>query len=464
MTPLAGECIIFDVLSCKMWRFFTIVLGLTCLLVSCETGGGTAGSTYPLKVSLDSRYLVDQNDNPFLMIGDAPQALMVNASLSDAKLLLANRASHGFNTVWVMLLANDYSGGRADASTIDGLKPFTRTGDLSTPNEAYFVRCDEVIRAAASHGLIVVLDPIDTGGFLDLMRANGEEKCLAYGRFLGNRYKGFDNIIWMSGSDFQTWRDQGDDALVRAVASGIRGADTRHIHTVELDYYSSSSIDDPSWSDIISLNAAYTYYPTYAEVLKGYNRTPTVPVFLVEADYELENGADPERLRRQEYWSFLSGACGHVFGNDYVWPLKNGWKNNLDTTGVRQFGYCRTLLQSRTWHTLVPDQTHTLVTAGYGSYSSGGTPHTSISENDYITAASTPDGNLALVYVPSTRTITVNLTQLAGTVTARWYDPTTGNYRAIDGSPFPNSASHAFRTPGTHSDGASDWILVLEAQ
>src|SRR5512140_1064202 len=201
-----------------MRRFNTVLLGLTCLLVSCGTGGGgTTGSAYPLKISLDNRYLVDQNNDPFLMIGDAPQALIVNASLSEAKLLLANRASHGFNTVWVMLLCNDYSGGRADSSTIDGLKPFARAGDLSTPNEAYFARCDEVIRAAAAQGLNVLLDPIDAGGFIDLMRANGETKCLDYGRFLGNRYRGFDNILWMSGSDFQTWRDPGDDALVRAV-------------------------------------------------------------------------------------------------------------------------------------------------------------------------------------------------------------------------------------------------------
>jgi hypothetical protein len=443
-------------------RFETIVLGLTCLLVSCGTGGGAGGSAFPLKVSPDNRYLVDQNDDPFLLIGDAPQALMVNALPSEARLLLANRASNGFNTVWIMLLCNDYSGGRADSSTVDGLKPFTRTGDLSTPNEAYFSRCDEVIRAAASEGLLVLLDPIDTGGFLDMMRANGETKCLAYGRFLGTRYKGFDNILWMSGSDFQTWRDAGDDALVRAVASGIREADARHIQTVELDYYSSLSTDDPSWSGIISLNAAYTYYPTYAEVLAGYDRIPTVPVFLVEADYELENDAGPERLRRQEYWSLLSGACGHVFGNEFVWPLLSGWQSHLDSTGVKELGYCRSLLRSRPWHTLVPDQGHALVTAGTGTFSSGGTPHTSISENNYVTAAATPDGRLGLVYVPSTRTITVDLTVMSGPVTARWYDPTAGTYRTIDGSPFANSSSQSFSTPGTHSDGASDWVLVLE--
>jgi hypothetical protein len=450
----------------RMKRLFSVTLSLACLLTSCEVGNGGNGTgpTFPLKVSEDGRHLVVQNNDPFLLIGDAPQALMVNASTSDANFLLANRASHGFNTVWIMLLCNEYSGGRADASTLDGLKPFTTAGDLATPNEAYFARCDQIIRAAAGRGLVVLLNPIETGGFLGMMRSNGVAKCKTYGRYLGSRYKSFDNIVWMSGSDFQTWSDDSDDAVVKAVASGIMETDTRHIHTLVLDYYVSSSLDNPNWSDVVTSNAAYTYYPTYAEVLKDYNRTPAVPVFLAEADYESENGADLERLRRQEYWSFLSGACGHVFGNGYIWPLKTGWKSHLDSTGVKQFGYCKSLLQSRPWHSLVPDQTHIVVTAGYGTYSSGGSPHSSISENNYVTAASTPDGKLALAYIPSIRTITVDLTKLAGSVTARWFDPTTGTYKIISGSPFLNTASHAFTTPAGRSDGTSDWVLVLETQ
>ncbi len=444
-----------------------MALSLACLLASCGIGGGGGGTTgpvYPLKVSSNGRYLVDQKNDPFLMIGDAPQALMINASVEEAGLFLANRASHGFNTVWIMLICNAYSGGRADASTFDGIKPFTGTNDLSTPNEAYFARCDAIIQAAADRGLTVILDPADTGGFIDLLLENGIGKCRAYGRYLGNRYKGFDNIVWMSGSDFQSWSVDADNEAVKAVADGIRETDTRHIHTLQLDYYVSSSLDNTLWSGLVTLNAAYTYYPAYDEVLKDYNRTPVAPVFLIESDYEFENGADSERLRRQEYWSWLSGACGYVFGNFYVWPISDGWKNNLDTTGVIEFGYCRALFASRPWYSLVPNQNHTLVTSGYGTFWSGGSPSSGISENNYVTAASTPDGKLALVYIPTARTITVNLARLSGTVTARWYDPTTGTYQPIAGSPFPNTRSQNFTTPGVHADGAGDWVLVLEAQ
>ncbi len=448
-------------------RISLILLILISFLAACGVGGSEGrggGPDYPLKISANGRYLVDQGGEPVLLIGDAPQSLMVNASLAEVDLYLANRASHGFNTLWINLLCAEYTGGRADASTLDGLKPFFVSGDLSTPNEIYFDRCDRIIRSAADQGMTVILDPAETGSFLSVMRTNGLEKCRAYGRYVGNRYRDFDNIIWMSGNDFQSWRNVSDNLLVKAVAEGIRDSDPRHIHTLGLDYFVSSSLDNVLWSDLVTLNAAYTYYPAYAEVLKDYDRIPAAPVFLIETDYEFENGADAERLRRQEYWSFLAGACGHVYGSGYIWPLAPGWKDHLDTTGVVEFGYCRALFESLPWDTLVPDQSHRLVASGRGTSWTGGNPSYGISENDSVMAASTPEGRLALIYVPTERAITVDLTLMAGAVTARWYDPTTGTSYALATSPMPNSGPQPFTPPGPHADGASDWILVLEVQ
>jgi len=111
------------------------------------------------------------------------------------------------------------------------------------------------------------------------MLANGVTKCRNYGRYLGNRYKSFDNIVWLSGNDFQTWSNAANDTVATAVALGIKDNDSRHIHTIELNYLVSGSLDDPNWAPIVSLNASYTYYPTYAQVLKDYNRTDFQPVF-----------------------------------------------------------------------------------------------------------------------------------------------------------------------------------------
>ncbi len=81
--------------------------------------------------------------------------------------------------------------------------------------------------------MLVLLDPIETISWLDILRKNGTSKAFGYGRYLGNRYKDFSNIIWMHGNDFNSWRNSDDDALVQAVARGIRDADPNHLHTVE---------------------------------------------------------------------------------------------------------------------------------------------------------------------------------------------------------------------------------------
>src|SRR6516225_2963170 len=94
---------------------------------------------YPLKKSANGRYLVDSKGAPFLVAGDAPQALMVKLSEADADLYFSNRVSHGFNALWINLLCRPGTGGRKDGTTFDLIPPFNTTDDLSTPNEAYFV-------------------------------------------------------------------------------------------------------------------------------------------------------------------------------------------------------------------------------------------------------------------------------------------------------------------------------------
>ena len=112
----------------------------------------------------------------------------------------------------------------------------------------------------------------------------------------------------------------------------------------------------------------------------------------------------------------------------------------------------KALFDSRRWYALVPDQSHTVVTNGFGTFGT----------SDYVTAARTADGTLAIAYMPSSRTVTVDLSTLSGPATARWYDPADGKFRSIAGSPFANSGSMQFTPPGANGDGEDDWVLMLE--
>ncbi|MBV8809383.1 MAG: DUF4038 domain-containing protein, partial [Acidobacteriaceae bacterium] len=81
---------------------------------------------FPLKVSANKRYLVDQENRPFLIVGDTPQGLMGRLSEHDAEIYFADREAHGFNTAgWidVTCAGHDYPD-NVNGTTPDGIRPF----------------------------------------------------------------------------------------------------------------------------------------------------------------------------------------------------------------------------------------------------------------------------------------------------------------------------------------------------
>jgi hypothetical protein len=418
---------------------------------------------FPLKVSSDRRYLVDQDGVPFLIAGDSPQAMIGKLSVDESAAFVANRKSAGFNSLLVDLLCADYTGCRSDGTTFDGIEPFTTPGDLGTPNPAYFDRADAIIATMTKQSIAVFLDPIETGSWLEILRRNGVDAAYRYGQYVGRRYRDVPNLVWWSGNDFQTWKSKTDDAVVLAVANGIKSVDRSHLHTVLLDFLRSGSLDDGRWRPVIDLDAAYTYFATYAEVLKEYDRRPAVPVFMAEAGYEFEQNdtfiscGDPLVIRRQAYWSLLSGAAGQFYGNYWTWPFRNGWETHVDSPGSLYVAYLMQLFERKPWFRLVPDQAHRIVTGGYGSFE----PYASVGSSDYVTTAGTPDGRLAMSYLPAGGTLTIDTTRLAGPATAQWFDPTSGT--STPGVSLPDRSAVTVTAPGANAEGDDDWVLVLTA-
>jgi hypothetical protein len=72
------------------------------------------------------------------------------------------------------------------------------------------------------------------------------------------------------------------------------------------------------------------------------------------------------------------------------------------------------------------------------------------------------DGKLGMVYLPSNAmTVTIDMTKLGATVTARWYDPSNAAFMPVAG-PLAKT-SQTFTPPGKNASGDGDWVLVLEA-
>jgi uncharacterized protein DUF4038/collagenase-like protein with putative collagen-binding domain len=256
--------------------------------------------------------------------------------------------------------------------------------------------------------------------------------------------------------------------------AGIASTDPNHLQSIELNFPVSYSSQDTyllpgdGGLGVLTLNAAYTYYETYDDVRTAYASLPTMPVFMTEANYEYEsnNNAFPTTnafiLREQEYWTMTSGATGQLYGNHYTWTLSgplgdSNWVNFLDSPGTLELPYLTSLFSSVPWWKLVPDTAHTVVTSGYGSPNP---TNYNLPAANYVTTAWIPDGSLAIIYDVAGAALTVNLGAFSGSVTAQWYDPSSGSYSSI--GQFTNSGSHLFGTPGANHDGDKDWVLLLQ--
>jgi hypothetical protein len=151
-----------------------------------------------------------------------------------------------------------------------------------------------------------------------------------------------------------------------------------------------------------------------------------------------------------------------MYGNHFTWSFAGGWQSRFDTAGVAQLRYFENFFTHANWFDLVPDQSHKLVTSGYGTFNT--TKDFLLTGNDYVTAALSQDGTRGVVYCPKNTTLTLCLTNFAGPVTAKWYDPSAGTYSPVAGSPFANTiVAKNVATPGNNAANDPDWVMLLKA-
>jgi len=427
----------------------------------------TETAAFPLEVKPGKRYLVDAAGTPFPIHGDTAWSLIAQLGREDVDRYLKDRRARGFNTILVSLIEHQYAT-NAPANAY-GEPPFLKPEDYSTPNEAYFAHADWILRRAAEYGVLVLLTPSyagaggGTSGWYGAMVANGPSRLRQYGEYLGRRYRDFTNILWIHAGDYNPPRKD----LVRAIAEGIRESNPRALQTAHgsretaaLDYWR----DEP-W---LQVNTIYTAFPrnwssrpVYATALQQYARPERVPFFLIEGVYEYEHDSSEWHLRVQAYQSLLSGAAGQVFGNNPMWyfdgpgfiPAPVTWERALGSRGAQSMTHLRDLLTRVPWWQLKPDLDNTLLTGGIGP------------EAKRAVAARAADRSFAILYLPSSRAITIDLGEIVGPeVIARWYDPADGRFREVVGSPFSASGLREFRPePGSNSSGFDDWALILES-
>ena len=249
-------------------------------------------AVYPLKLSPNNRYLVDENNQPFFLSGDTAWSLIVEGTDAEIDYYLADRQQKGFNAVLINLLEHKFASHAP--KNINGDAPFTGPNFI-TPNEAYFAHADYAINAAASHGTVVLLDPLYVGygcgdeGWCAEIKAASTADLQAWGQYVANRYKKFDNLIWIIGGDVDP-ATAGVSSKVHAFATSLKAADPRHLVSAH-NARGEMAVDPWPTASWLTLNNTYTSFEgTAAGARTAYNHSPALPFFQIEGHYENEHG------------------------------------------------------------------------------------------------------------------------------------------------------------------------------
>ena len=164
-----------------------------------------------------------------------------------------------------------------------GEAPFLVPGDLSTPNEAYFARCDRIIERAARLGMLLLLEPCYLGYRDPHWTSSGTTRRAGTARSWPTAWRPATasvatlarathrraNILWVMSGD----RDPGEAREhVDAMAEGIReaapghGLFTAHVHPGH------RPVEEFAGSSWLTVNATYSYEIVHRDLLEEHRR------------------------------------------------------------------------------------------------------------------------------------------------------------------------------------------------
>ena len=415
----------------------------------CKNIISTTRPAFPLKASMSGSYLVDQNNTPFLYHADTPWRMQQRLTPDEIQLYLNDRKMRGFNTIHIHAINKEMEGPLSSL----GQAPFSPENDLTKPNELYWRQLDNVLDYLNEKDFFIAISAswfgyLGSGWKPDVNLHSAK----IYGEFLGKRYNRFCNIMWILGGDNNP-EDKYEATSLMAAA--IRKMAPHHLLTYHAQAECSSEewFHEDSWLDV---NMCYTYKAAFEHLETEYNRAGRArPSILGETGYEGESNTGftftPALMRRQAYWSMLSGVCGQAVGFKHVWRFSDEWMLHLDRAPVQQMTLLKNLFTSLEWWKLVPDFDHTFVSSGY----------LSMMNSNNTACAVAGDGSFALVYLPSSRPIVVELKKLGYRVKANWFDPVSGNLVPVAQFSTQESGQQVFTPPEFNAAGDEDWVLVL---
>jgi Protein of unknown function (DUF4038)/Putative collagen-binding domain of a collagenase len=450
------------------------LLSLLCIIFM-RAGGQLAWKHGRLKVTDNGHYLQFEDGTPFFWLGDTGWELFHRLTKEEIGKYLENRHQKGFNVIQAVILAE-----------FNGLKKPNQYGDLplinldpTRPNEKYFELVDYTVQLALQKNMFMGLLPTWGDKVISLWGEGpvifNENNAYTYGRWLGDRYKDYPNIIWILGGDRPPYTDSVDARPIwKAMAKGIRdGADNKAIFTYHVwgGHSTSEYIHHERWLAINTMQSGHGSghdVPVWQMIKKDRHLQPPKPTLDAEPNYE-DHPVNPwpkwdpangyfrdYDVRKQTYRSVFAGACGVTYGHHAVWQFLSAredtinhadryWTEAIDRPGAYQVGYLRTLIESHSPLTRIPDQS--IIAGGQGE------------KGEYMVAFRDEANSFAMVYLPVGKKITVNISFIKGNkVMGFWFNPRNGQLQKI-GS-LKKEAAMDFTPPTIGLE--NDWVLIVE--
>lgn len=411
-------------------------------------GDKPSGSgTFPLTVSANGRYLQTASGTPFFVQGDVPYSLPEQCTRAEVITYLNDMVAKGFNAAWISFIEHKASDNTPPWRNVEGEIPFTSGTNFGSMNEAYWNFIDYVVDQCLSRGILIFCTPAYWGitsaseeGWDTEVLAESDANLQSYGAFLANRYKSRGNIIWVRGGDQNM--SLSDRTKQNNIFTGIAANDPNALITAHATTGYSSRDVWPTAELKLDLLYRWEAYGQFAyEAAKAsYDRSPVMPALFFEGQFE--GSADAAQIRRQSWQAVLSGSCGHVYGHSVIWHMSTDawdptpWSTQLNSTGRTQMQYVGALMTAYAWWKLVPKDDTSVVSSSLGTYSARVCP------------AVANDGTFAMVWVPSSQTVTVVLSALSvSPLRVRLYDPTNGSFTTHTAST-PNTGTLSVATGG----------------
>lgn len=444
----------------RLLRIFILVIGVTCL-----SGYAFGGDSLPkLAVSNNGRFLVQgSGKNPFFYLGDTAWELFHRLNREETTLYLDDRAAKGFNVVQAVVLAelNGLTTGNANGDT-----PLLNN-DPTKWNEAYFKHVDWGVHQANQRGLYVAMLPT-WGDKWNKKWGVGpeifsESNAKQFGVMLAKRYQN-DAIIWVLGGD-RPPENETHFGIIRAMADGIRSVvGEKQLITYHPSGWRSSAdwFHDEDWLDFNMFQSGHSKRdaPNYTFTKKARAMKPAKPVFDAEPRYEDHpidwkpqiGWFDDFDVRQAAWWSVLSGACGHTYGNHNIWQMwepgrqpissaRTPWQKALEHPGAAQLGLMRKVMEELDFQELEPCPEILKTAEGPG-----------------LQVAARSQQRL-IVYSPMGEPISIAMDELPKSKpSSRWWNPRDGEWH--DASSRIAGDRHEW-SPPTNGRG-EDWVLVIE--